>query len=80
MTSTQANTSVAQAQGAFVALSIPEQNRIIMREIAHLKILMGVIDATRPQPKERDLVLERLPSGEFAWLRADLTAKNRGPL
>lgn len=28
-------------------------------------------------PEDRDLVWEQLPSGEFAWLKADLTVADR---
>lgn len=49
--------------------------------VEHELVLVHVSEALRllgPRPavqEDHDLVLDRLPSGELAWLKADLTVK-----
>lgn len=72
--------SLPQTKATFAHLSVADQLAYVKHEIASLSILVGMIEAIVSQPEDRDLVWERLPSGQFAWLKADLTAKDRGPM
>lgn len=68
------------------SLPITEQTECVMQKVAEFHDLLDTIlieasiNAASDQAEDRELVLERLPNGEYAWLRPDLTAKNRGPL
>lgn len=96
MSSTSANTSVARAALAFAALPPLEQLAYIRDQVGRLESLAeGIterLDAALAAEYEalelrrkanidhmHDLVWESYGNGH-AWLRPDLTAKNRGPL
>lgn len=82
MSQPSANSSVAQTALEFAELAPLEQLAYIRRATARLQVLADLVAARLDTPvsEDHELVLERLPNGEYAWLRADLTAKNRGPM
>lgn len=78
------NTPLREAQTAleFAELAPLDQLAYIRRAVTRLEVLAELVNARLDMPIDvfSDLVWERLPNGEYAWLRPDLTAKNRGPL
>lgn len=77
------NTPLPEAQTAleFAELAPLEQLAYIRRATARLEVLADLIGARLDTPvsEENDLVWERYGAG-YGWFKADLTAKNRGPL